>query len=86
MACSESATISEYSDILSKTCCDALKHGGTIRTKDEYGTWYTYRSCDDYLNNGEYVRDQCPLTCKGRMYKKKYYFSVLKCIILKSIM
>ena len=41
-------------------CCDGLKYGETVVTINGR---YSYDSCDDYVNNGEFVRDACPRTC-----------------------
>ena len=43
-------------------CCDVLKSGGRI-SLDRYTTYY---SCDNYVKYGEYVRDACKETCKGK--------------------
>ena len=43
-------------------CCDLLKSDGAIAV--DHNT--IYYSCDDYVKYGEYVRDACKETCKGK--------------------
>merc|ERR1712136_276296 len=58
-ACSEIASGLWLKDV----CCDGLKSGGTVVQQWTTIDFYTYESCDDYVNNGEYVKDACPKTC-----------------------
>jgi len=58
-ACSEIASGLWLKDV----CCDGLKSGGTVVQQYTTIDFYTYESCDDYVNNGEYVKDACPKTC-----------------------
>ena len=60
-------------------CCDGLKSGETVSTS--YGR-YSYDSCDDYVNNGEYVKDACPRTCSGKSYKKSQFIPILTYIYI----
>ena len=61
-ACSELSS----GNWLKGTCCDGLKSGGMVSYPD---SWHTYDSCADYVNNGEYVAQACPQTCKGKPYQ-----------------
>ena len=56
-------------------CCDGLKSGETVFTTNGR---YSYNSCDDYVNNGEYVKDACPCTCSGKSYKKNQFVPIFK--------
>ena len=59
-------------------CCDGLKSGETVSTANGR---YSYDSCDDYVNNGELVKDACPRTCSGKLYKKNQFVPIFKYIL-----
>ena len=66
---------------LNNVCCDGLKSGGTVVTTSGR---YTYESCDDYVNNGEYVKDACPKTCSGKLYEKNQFVPISSVLRFRS--
>ena len=48
-------------------CCDGLAFLEPILVSAD-GVFYNFKSCEEYVNNGEYVKDVCPQTCAGKSY------------------